>query len=198
MSWHSAIPLLVVASSLVPGLIIFFLPESQRPWRTFLNLAGAVSKLVFVGIMLWGVSRQQEFETRIPVLPDFELVLTAGPLALLFVSLSAVLWLVTTIYAIGFLEGSPHRSRFFGFFGLCVTSTVGVALAGNLLTFILFYEMLTLSTYPLVIHKGTEKAPPGRADLPCLHPVRRRCIAAGRHLALSADRHPGVYSPGFC
>ena len=158
MTWHAAIPLLVVASSLVPGLIIFFLPERQRPLRTFLNLAGAVSKLVFVGIMLWGVSQQQHFETRVPLLPEFELVLRAGPLALLFVSLSAALWLVTTVYAIGFLEGSPHRSRFFGFFGLCVTATVGVALAGNLLTFILFYEMLTLSTYPLVIHKGTEKA----------------------------------------
>lgn len=158
MNWHSAILPLVVASSLVPGLIIFFLPERQRPLRTLLNLMGAISKLVFVGILIWGVAQQQQFETRLPLLPDFELVLTAGPLSLLFVTLSAALWLVTTIYAIGYLEGSPHRSRFFGFFGLCVTATVGVALAGNLLTFILFYEMLTLSTYPLVIHKGTEKA----------------------------------------
>ena len=83
-----------------------------------------------------------------------------GPvrLSLLFVTLSCVLWLVTTVYAIGYLEGSPHRSRFFGFFSLCVTATVGVALAGNLITFLLFYELLTLSTYPLVVHRGTEVA----------------------------------------
>ncbi|HSH28422.1 MAG TPA: proton-conducting transporter membrane subunit, partial [Thiohalobacter sp.] len=55
-------------------------------------------------------------------------------------------------------EGSSHRSRFFGFFSLCVTASVGVALAGNLLTFLLFYELLTLSTYPLVVHRGTEAA----------------------------------------
>jgi multicomponent Na+:H+ antiporter subunit D len=66
-----------------------------------------------------------------------------------------VLWLLTTVYAIGYLEGSPHRSRFFGFFSLCVTATMGIALAGNLLTFFVFYEMLTVVTYPLVVHRGT-------------------------------------------
>jgi multicomponent Na+:H+ antiporter subunit D len=65
---------------------------------------------------------------------------------------------VTTLYAVGYLEGSPNRRRFFGFFSLCVSSTMGVAMAGNLLTFFLFYEMLTLSTYPLVAHRGTPEA----------------------------------------
>ena len=81
-----------------------------------------------------------------------------GPLPMLFVTLSAVLWLVTTIYAIGYLEGSPNRSRFFGFFSLCVSSTVGIAMAGDLFTFLMFYEMLTLTTYPLVVHRGTKQA----------------------------------------
>jgi len=67
-----------------------------------------------------------------------------------------VLWFFTTIYAIGYLEGSPNRARFFGFFSLCVTASVGVAMAGNLITFFIFYEFLTLSTYPLVVHRGTE------------------------------------------
>ncbi|MGM8888925.1 proton-conducting transporter transmembrane domain-containing protein, partial [Psychrobacter sp. 1U2] len=56
------------------------------------------------------------------------------------------------------LETEPHRSRFFGFFSLCVTATTGVALAGNLLTFLIFYELLTLTTYPLVVHRGSEAA----------------------------------------
>ena len=92
------------------------------------------------------------------LLPDLELVLLADTLSLLFLTLSAGLWLVTTVYAIGYLEGSPHRSRFFGFFSLCVTATAGVALAGNLITFLLFYELLTLATYPLIVHRGTEVA----------------------------------------
>ena len=152
------LPLLVIFSSLLPGVIIFTLAEERLRLRTLLNLAGAVVKLVLVGWMLWGVYNGYQYEMRLPLLPGLDLVLRAGALSLLFVSLSAVLWLVTTIYAVGYLEGSPHRSRFFGFFSLCVTATVGVALSGNLITFLVFYELLTLTTYPLVVHRGTEEA----------------------------------------
>ena len=158
MNWDDWIPLLVVASSLLPGLVIFSLAEERVRLRTTLNLVGALVKLALVGWMLWGVYHEHHFETRLTLLPDLELVLRAGPLSLLFVTLSSVLWLVTTVYAIGYLEGSPNRSRFFGFFSLCVSATVGVALSGNLISFLLFYELLTLSTYPLIVHRGTEAA----------------------------------------
>ncbi|XXF76964.1 proton-conducting transporter membrane subunit [Myxococcaceae bacterium GXIMD 01537] len=152
------LPLLVLLSSLVPGIIIFCLPEGQRRTRTTLNLTAAVTKLVFTGFMVWGVFQGRRYETRLPFLPNADLLLRADAFSLLFITLSAVLWFVTTIYAVGYLEGTAHRSRFFGFFSLCVASTMGIALAGNLLTFFLFYEMLTLSTYPLVIHRGTPEA----------------------------------------
>jgi multicomponent Na+:H+ antiporter subunit D len=158
MNWDAWLPPLVVLSSLLPGLIIFALPEERVGLRTVLNVTGAVTKLLLVGWMLWGVAQGHHYEARLALLPDIELVLRADPLALLFVTLSAVLWLLTTVYAIGYLEGSPHRSRFFGFFSLCVTAAIGVALAGNLLTFLVFYELLTLTTYPLVVHRGTEVA----------------------------------------
>jgi len=158
MNWNAWIPVLVVVSSLLPGLIIFGLAEERVRLRTLLNLAGSVVKLALVAWMLWGVYHGQHYEARFALLPDLELVLRAGPLALLFVALSSLLWMVTTVYAIGYLEGSPHRGRFFGFFSLCVTATVGVALAGNLITFLLFYELLTLATYPLIVHRGTEAA----------------------------------------
>ncbi|MCF6235653.1 MAG: monovalent cation/H+ antiporter subunit D family protein [Gammaproteobacteria bacterium] len=158
MNWDTGLPLLVLASSLLPGLVIFFLPEERVAARTRLNLAGAVLKLVLVGVMIWGVFHGHHYEARLPLLPGLDLVLRADPLSMLFVVLSAVLWLVTTVYAIGYLEDSPNRSRFFGFFSLCVTATVGVALAGNLITFLLFYELLTLATYPLIVHRGTDEA----------------------------------------
>jgi len=158
MNWDAGLPLLILASSLLPGLVIFFLPEERVATRTTLNLAGALLKLLLVGLMVWGVLQGHHYETRLPLLPGLDLVLRADAESVLFVTLSSVLWLLTTIYAIGYLEGSPHRSRFFGFFSLCVTATVGVALAGNLITFLLFYELLTLTTYPLIVHRGTEVA----------------------------------------
>jgi len=156
MNWDAWMPLLVVLSSLLVGLVIFVLAEDRVKTRIWLNIGGALFKLVLVAIMLWGVFNGHHYETRLPLLPGLDLVLTADALSMLFVVLSSGLWMLTTVYAIGYLEDSPHRSRFFGFFSLCVTATVGVALAGNLITFLLFYELLTLATYPLIVHRGTE------------------------------------------
>jgi len=158
MNWDTWLPVLVVASSLLPGLVIFFLREENHRLRTVLNLLGAILKLVLVGILIWGVFHEHVYESRWTLAPGLDLVLHADTLSVLFVTLSTVLWLVTTIYAIGYLEKAPHRSRFFGFFSLCVSATVGLALAGNLFTFVVFYELLTLATYPLVAHRGTPEA----------------------------------------
>jgi multicomponent Na+:H+ antiporter subunit D len=150
--------LAILLSSLLPGLIIFTLPEQKVTLRTTLNLAGALFKLMFVALLFVQVAERQYAELRLPLLPDIDLVLRADALSMLFLTLSAVLWLLTTIYAIGYLEGSPNRSRFFGFFSLCVSATTGIALSGDMITFVIFYEMLTISTYPLVVHRGTPKA----------------------------------------
>lgn len=152
------LPLLIVLSSLVPGLVIFALREDQHRLRTFLNLAGVVVKLGLTGWMIYGVSQGQGFRFALPFVPGGDLILQADALSLQFVGLSAVLWLATTVYAIGYLEGAALRSRFFGYFSLCVSATVGLALAGNLVSFLLFYELLTLATFPLVVHRGTPES----------------------------------------
>jgi multicomponent Na+:H+ antiporter subunit D len=156
VTWQSALPLLVVLSSGVPGLVIFALREQQRRARTVLNLAGATLKLVLVAFMLLAIGREGTFELRFALAPGLDFVLQGDALAMLFVTLSAVLWLVTTIYAVAYLEGQPHLGRFFGFFSLCVSATTGIALAGNPITFLVFYEALTVATYPLVVHRGDE------------------------------------------
>ena len=163
MDATAALPLATLASSLVPGMIIFMLPESRSRTRTALNLIGALTKLALVVMMLLGVREGQAYGFRHEVLPGVDLAFKMDALALLFVTLSTGLWLLTTLYAIGYLEQSPHRNRFFGFFSICVTATIGIAMAANLFTFFVFYEMLTLATYPLVAHRGTEKARYGAA-----------------------------------
>ncbi len=154
----SMIPLLVLMTSLVTAAVIFGLGEERVRTRTFFNLLGAVAKIGLVGLMVWGVLHQHVFETRWRFMPELDFVLRADSMTILFSTLSSLLWLLTTIYAIGYLEDSPNRRRFFGYFSLCVTATMGVSLAGNLITFFVFYELLTLTTYPLVVHRGTEKA----------------------------------------
>ncbi len=154
-SWSNLLPVFILFSSLLPGLLIFGVREEQFVLRTALNLGGVSLKLVLVGLMLYGVSNGLSFRFELAFLPGVPLVLQGDALALHFITLSSVLWLATTIYAIGYLENSPLRSRFFGYFSLCISTTVGLAMAGNLVTFLLFYELLTLATFPLVVHRGT-------------------------------------------
>jgi multicomponent Na+:H+ antiporter subunit D len=137
---------------------IFLLREHRHGLRIIFNLAAALVKLGLVILMALGMLDGSTYECRFPLVAGVNFLLRVDALGLMFTGLSSVLWLFTTIYAIGYLENSPNRSRFFGFFSLCVASTVGLALAGNLFTFFLFYELLTLSTYPLVVHRGTESA----------------------------------------
>ncbi len=158
MNWGQWLLVAVLLSSFIPGIIIFALPEKKHRLRTILNLCGSIIKISLITIMVIGIYYGYSFEIRLEIIPGVELLLNGDPLSALFATLSSVLWLLTTVYAIGYLEGSPNRSHFFGYFSLCVTVTIGIALAGNLVTFLLFYEMLTLTTYPLIIHRGTDKA----------------------------------------
>jgi len=159
VTFDNWLPLLILLTSLMPGILIFVLPEERVRWRTTLNIGGAILKLGLIGIMIWGVQHEHVYDFRMPILPNIELVLNADAMSVMMTALSGVLWFLTTLYAIAYLETSPQsRSRFFGFFSLCVSSTVGIALAGNLITFIMFYEMLTLTTYPLVVFRGTPES----------------------------------------
>jgi multicomponent Na+:H+ antiporter subunit D len=85
---------------------------------------------------------------------------TVEPLGMLFALVASGLWIVTTAYAIGYMRGHHERNqtRFYTFFAVAISAAVGVAFAGNLLTLFVFYEVLTLSTYPLVTHHQTEQA----------------------------------------
>jgi multicomponent Na+:H+ antiporter subunit D len=153
-----AAPLYIILTSFLAGVLIFVVGEKRQNLRITINLTAAVLKIVMIGMLVVAVRGGQDFLWRLPLVPGLDLVLHLDELSLLFSTLSAGLWLVTTVYAIGYLERSPQRARFFGFFSICVASTMGIAAAGNLFTFFVFYEMLTLATWPLVVHRGTPES----------------------------------------
>jgi multicomponent Na+:H+ antiporter subunit D len=154
-SWLAVVTLM---TSLFTGVVIFWIPEHRHRLRTAVNIGGALAKLGLVTVMLVGVAAGRTYESRLVLAPGLDLLLRVDALSLLFLTLSAFLWLLTTIYAVGYFKGKPNQSRFFGFFSLCVAATTGVALSGSLVTFFIFYELLTLATWPLVAHKGDEQS----------------------------------------
>ena len=97
------------------------------------------------------------------LLPGLRLSFAIEPLGMLFALIASFLWLITTIYAIGYMRShhEENQTRFYTCFALAISAVMGIAFADNLFTLFIFYEVLTLSTYPLVTHAGTEKAKKG-------------------------------------
>jgi multicomponent Na+:H+ antiporter subunit D len=95
--------------------------------------------------------------TMLPALP---IELTLEPLGMLFALIASSLWIVNSVYSIGYMRGNneANQTRFYVCFAIALACTMGIAFAGNLLTLFLFYEALTISTYPLVTHHGTPEA----------------------------------------
>jgi multicomponent Na+:H+ antiporter subunit D len=92
----------------------------------------------------------------IEILPGIELAFLVEPLGMMFAALASGLWLINSIYSIGYMRGNRERNqtRFYVMFAVSLAATMGIAFAANLFTLFLFYELLTLGTYPLVAHKG--------------------------------------------
>jgi len=151
---------LVLLLPLVGALLVAL--TGRRP-----NLREAVSILTAIGLFACVatllptvMAGEQPRVVLAEPLPGLPIALGAEPLGMLFAVIASFLWPVTTVYAIGYLRrhGEANQTRFYAFFALSMASAMGVAFADNLFTLFVFYEALTLTTYPLVTHAGTDKA----------------------------------------
>jgi len=147
-------PLLAVSVSLFGSLLIVLFRENPNV-REFFTFAIALVKLYIVTSMIPLVLQGKTIVYNlVQILPGVGISFRVDPLGLLFALVASSLWIVTTFYAIGYMRplNEHSQTRFYTFFALALSSAVGVAFAGNLVTLYLFYEMLSLSTYSLVTH----------------------------------------------
>ena len=157
-------PLLSVLVSAMGALLIVCTGERRANLREFWSLAAGVVMLALVGSMVPEVlvgAKPQCVLFRI--LPGMELAFRVDAFGLLFALGASVLWIATSFYSIGYMRSlNEHaQTRYFACFALALSATVGVAFSANLFTLFLFYEALTLVTYPLVSHKETAEARAG-------------------------------------
>ena len=156
----SLLPLLALApAALALPLIV---ASRRRPaLREAWSVAAALAQTGLVALMVPPVlAGSVPAWTGPPLLPGQPLTLRADPLAVLFGLTASALWVATTVYSIGYTRalGERHLTRYFAAFALCLLATLGLALAGDLVTFFLFFELLTVAAYPLVVHVGSDEA----------------------------------------
>jgi multicomponent Na+:H+ antiporter subunit D len=97
------------------------------------------------------------------MLPGFSIAFKVEPLGMLFALVASGLWIVTTVYSIGYMRGhhEKNQTRFFALFAVAIFAAIAAAYSANLFTLFIAYEIMTISTYPLVTHHGTEAAKMG-------------------------------------
>ena len=146
------------------GALAVMLAGSRPNLREAMSLAAGVILLALVVRLLpRALSGDWPAAVLAEPIPGLSLAISAEPLGVLFGLIASFLWIVTTVYSIGYMRGhgEAHQTRFYTFFAVAMGCTMGVAFADNLFTLFVFYEVLTLSTYPLVTHAGTQEARQG-------------------------------------
>ena len=151
---------------LVPllGAVLIALTGSRPNLREAVTLVTAVTLFAVVLRIALGHGSEPLVEvTLVEMLPGLSLSLHNEGLSILFATIASGLWIVTSVYSIGYMRGNneKHQTRFYACFAIALSGAMGVAFASNLLTLFVFYEVLTLSTYPLVAHKGDDNARSG-------------------------------------
>lgn len=153
-------PLWAVLISLIGALVIMM--NDRRPAiRETATMVAAVGKFLIIFSMLPAVLAGQVIQTApLNLAPGISLHLKADTFGLLFALLSSGLWIITSVYNIGYMNSLKygHETGYYASFAVCLSAAIGIALAANLLTFFVFYEILTIATYPLVIHARHKEA----------------------------------------
>ncbi len=147
---------------LLGGIMVLLFHDRPKLRETSSLLAG-ILLILYVTQLLGHYTEPTSIHTLLDISASLSIAFHLEPLGLVFALLAAGLWFITTVYSIGYMNGNAEKNltRFYLFFSLAIAATMGIAFAANLFTLFIFYEALTLSTYPLVTHKQTAEAKSG-------------------------------------
>jgi multicomponent Na+:H+ antiporter subunit D len=152
-------PLIAVLVSL--GVVPILISSRSANVREVWTFVAAGLKFLIILSMLPAVLQGRELVCTIAeVLPGVALRLRVDALGMLLALVSSSLWIITSAYSIGYMRGLKEhgQTRYFCYFAVSLSATIGAAFSANLFTLYLFYEMLSFATYPLVAHHQDPEA----------------------------------------
>ena len=155
----SSLPLVAVIIPVLGAILLLFIPENKDNIRNPLALAiSFATAMVVISVVQLVLRGNIVYSKIVDILPGLELSFRVDPLGALFAGAASILWVFAVLYSIGYMAHEHNRRRYFIFYLLSLGITMGIAFAANLFTLYLFYELLTLATYPLVVHEGNKEA----------------------------------------
>ena len=155
----SFLPLWSVFLPIVGAIAIYCIPEARTKARNLTALAVVAVTFAVVAAMVSMILDGAIIELMlIRFVPGLELFFRVDALSIVFGVTSSFLWIFSIIYSTGYMARQPGQRRYFAFYVLSMSATMGVAFSGNIFTMYIFFEYLTLCTYPLVVHSQSEEA----------------------------------------
>lgn len=154
------LPLVALLAPLAAAVLIPIVGRDEN-LRESVTLIAAGSMVLVVLAMLPEILGGGRISiTLLPLLPGGDLALRVDAFGMIFALTASVLWLLNSLYSIGYMRAlrEHDQTRFFFCFAIAITAAMGIAFSANLVTLFVFYEILTLITYPLVVHIGTPEA----------------------------------------
>ncbi len=154
---------LLIAALLLPiagAAVIFLLAKFPNPRETATLVTAGLLFLTVLALTGPVLDGARPAVNVAQIAPGLSLAFSIEPLGMLFALIASGLWIVTSVYSIGYMRANkePRQGSYSVCFAVAIGSTIGAAFAGNLFTLFLFYELLTISTYPLVTHKRDDAA----------------------------------------
>ena len=92
------------------------------------------------------------------LMKDIPVYFQVDSLGGLFAAFMSIVWVLTGIYAFTYMKHEGKQRRFFGYYLIVYGVLVGLYFSGNLVTMYLFYELMSLTSVPLVLHNGSKEA----------------------------------------
>jgi len=160
MHIESARPLLPITIILVTSILILISRKRQNI-REFWSIAGSILTFISVVSMVPAILNGNEIlYTLSTIAPGISLNFRVDALSLIFGIISSLLWIFTTFYSIGYMRSLKEhaQTRYYICFAITILGAQGVSFSGSLFSLYLFYEMITLFTYPLVAHHQDKEA----------------------------------------
>jgi len=158
---YSSRPALAILVSLIGAFLILLTGERSRNLREFWTILASVVKFSIVLSMVPFILDGKIIEyTVFNISPGLSIQFKVDALGIIFGLTASFLWIITSFYSIGYVRSLKEhaQTRYFVCFAIALSATMGVAFSANMFTTFLFYEIITVCTYPLVAHKETPEA----------------------------------------
>ncbi len=156
----SILPYLFVLPPLIAAILIMITGNRNPDVREFWTILAGIINFGLVFYVYRRILDGQILESvHFTIVPNVSFFLKIDTTGMIFAGVASLLWIVTSFYSIGYMRAANkiNQTGYFASFAMCIFAALGISFAGNLFTLFIFYEVLTIATYPLVIHNREQE-----------------------------------------